>query len=158
MGAEADPRFRDGPWEHRVRRGTRGTPQGVWTYALLQVPGTLIAGLLLWLAFHWGWLSLPWAVGLLLMWVGKDILLYPLVRNVFDPLRAPGPPLVGACGVVEAALTPHGLIRLEGELWQAEPFQPGEAIGAGTPVRVRSARGLVLLVEAEPASEPHPFV
>ncbi len=140
----------------RLRESTRVERrfEGVWLYALYQVPGMVLAGLVLWLLLQWGWLSAGWALGLFFGWVAKDCALYWALRDVFRPPHAGGP-LVGARGVVETALDPRGLVRLSGELWQAEPLSSGRAIVAGVPVVVRATRGLTLLVAPlDPPSEP----
>ncbi len=129
------------------KRARKNTLRGIWLYALLQVPGTVLAGLVLGLLFHWGWLSAGWALVLFLGWVVKDWALYPVLRDTFTSSQPGADPLVGTRGVVEKALAPHGLVRLGGELWQAEAFSPERSIAAGMPVVVRSTRGLTLLVE-----------
>ncbi len=64
--------------------------------------------------------------------------------------------LVGAVGVAQQALAPQGQILVHGEIWQAES---ASAVAAGEQVRVRSVRGLTLLVEPlspMDASNGHP--
>ncbi len=61
--------------------------------------------------------------------------------------------LVGTIGLAQEALAPRGQIMIHGELWFAEsatPVQPGDR------VRVRSVRGLTLLVERVPEPTPTP--
>ncbi len=141
----------------RLRESTRVERrfEGVWAYALLQVPGMVLAGLVLALLLRWGWLSAGWALGLFFGWVAKDWALYWVLRDIFRPSHTAGDPLVGARGVVETALDPRGLVRLSGELWQAEPLLPERPILAGVRVVVRATRGLTLLVAPlGPSSEP----
>lgn len=57
--------------------------------------------------------------------------------------------LVGADGVAQQVLAPHGQILVHGELWQAESDSP---VPAGDTVRVLAVRGLTLLVERIPAA------
>ncbi len=83
----------------------------------MQVLGLLFAGLILWL----GWPSLRKALELRFVWIGKDIVLYPVVRHAFAPSRPPRDAPVVVRGVVDTLLHPHGLVRVEEELWQAEP-------------------------------------
>jgi hypothetical protein len=56
-------------------------------YLLLQIPGYVLAGLLLGLLVERDWLSVGWAILALLGWVGKDLALYPAMRRVFQPSR-----------------------------------------------------------------------
>ncbi len=134
--------------------GEVGMSRGVWVYVLLQVPGGLLAALLLWLAVHLGWLSAGWALGLWLGWVLKDCALYPMVRDAFRSTDGRSEPLIGRRGVVAESLAPQGLVRLGGEIWRAEPLAPGESIVAGCAVVVRAVHGLTLLVEAEGGAPP----
>ena len=52
--------------------------------------------------------------------------------------------LVGAVAEVVTECTPNGMVRVQGELWQARCAGNG---AAGTRVRVRAVDGLTLLVE-----------
>ncbi|HEV8141775.1 MAG TPA: nodulation protein NfeD [Methylomirabilota bacterium] len=57
-------------------------------------------------------------------------------------LGAPG--LIGQVGVVREALAPSGQVAIHGELWRA--MAEGDAVDAGTPVRVVDVDGLTLKV------------
>ena len=129
-------------------RGWRVWPSRTfWSYALLQLPDILAAAVVLWLLQRWGMLSTGWAVSLLILWVAKDFALYPVVRGVLVPRGTESDPLIGSRGVALESLAPRGQIRLDGEIWHAESRIPGQAIAPGTPVVVRSTRGLTLIVE-----------
>jgi membrane-bound serine protease (ClpP class) len=58
--------------------------------------------------------------------------------------------LIGATGIAQQPITPHGQILVHGELWQAE--SKGR-IDTGDPVRVCAVNGLTLLVERIPAGQ-----
>ena len=58
--------------------------------------------------------------------------------------------LVGAMGVAQQPIAPHGQILVHGELWQAESKGP---IQTGDPVRVCAVNGLTLLVERIPVTQ-----
>jgi membrane protein implicated in regulation of membrane protease activity len=119
-------------------------------YLLLQIPGYVLAGLLLGLLVERDWLSVGWAILALLGWVGKDLALYPAMRRVFQPSRVGSEALLGAPGVVEAPLDPRGLVRIGSELWRGEPLRRGERLPAGMRVVVRDIRGLTVYVEPSP--------
>lgn len=131
------------------RMGGRGW-RDLGAYALWQAPDTLLAGVALWLLVRWGALSPAWALGLFLVWLAKDIALYPLIRGTFRRSRVGAAALMDARGVVEVPLAPRGQVRLRGELWQAQPAVPGEAIPVGSAVRVTAVHGLTLFVAPEP--------
>ena len=126
--------------------------RGFWTYVLLQIPDVVLAGLILWLLHQWAGLPLGWAVGLFIVWVVKDLAMYPLVREAFAPTSAGPERLIGAQAIVATPLAPAGLVRLGGELWTAEAVNPHERLASGAAVIVRAIRGLTLLVEPEELS------
>jgi membrane protein implicated in regulation of membrane protease activity len=112
-------------------------------YFLWQIPGWLAAGALLTLLV--AILGAPWWVvpGGVVVLIARDIAFYPAMRAVFRPARPARP--IGARGVVVEDLRPVGMVRVQGELWQAEAI--GDAIPAPQVVVVADARGLTLLVE-----------
>jgi membrane protein implicated in regulation of membrane protease activity len=121
---------------------------------LLQFPDILAAGAVLWVLQAWSIVSTGWALSLFILWVAKDLALYPLVRGALVPRGTESDPLVGARGVAQEALAPRGQVRIGSEIWQAETRRPGGTIAPGTPVTVRATRGLTLIVE--PEDEPLP--
>ena len=130
-------------------------PRGFWPYLLLQIPDIVLAGIVLLLLHTWAGLSRDWAVVLFGLWIVKDIAMYPLLRDAFAPSRTGPDTFIGARGIAAESLAPGGYVRLAGELWAAESLSPGgEGIPMGSPVIVRGARGLTLLVEAEERSPP----
>ncbi|MCS6925457.1 MAG: NfeD family protein [Candidatus Binatia bacterium] len=131
-------------------------------YTLLQVPSWLLLALLLIGLHHWIALS-PWvAIGLLALWVVKDFLLYPFVRSAYEPsAQSASKQLIGTQGIARERLAPHGYVQVRGELWRAIAEPPDRPILPGTPIRVRDADGLTLIVSADsppaarsPAQEP----
>lgn len=124
-------------------------------YWLLQIPGWIIlGGLLIWSVYQ-HWISLQAAVGVFLLWVLKDLVLYPFLRRGYesDP-RNGAEQLVGYRGVARERLDPEGYIKVRGELWRAKLNLSREAVEPGTPVHVVGTDGLRLLVTAE---EPDPL-
>lgn len=120
----------------------------LFRYGLLQLPGTLLIGALLWWAVSSDWLRPGAALLLLLGWLLKDVLLYPAFRWALQP----PPPIGGAAllgreGVLSRPAAPVGQLRLAGELWSARA-RGDRPLVAGTRVRVVAARGLVLIVDA----------
>lgn len=120
----------------------------VWRYVLLQVPGWVLiaaAGAALWsLGLVPGWLCLTAAV----VWVIKDIALYPVVRRAFEAGEESTARVVGQTAVVVDGLSPRGYVRLHSELWKAELTGAGADVPAraGERVTVVRAEGLTLLV------------
>ncbi len=57
--------------------------------------------------------------------------------------------MLGAIGIAQQPIAPHGQVLVHGELWQAESDAP---ISPGDSVRVRAVRDLTLLVERVPAA------
>lgn len=119
------------------------------TYLLWQLPGWVAIGAALaWLRVTFG-LALELALAVGAAYVVKDLLLYPAMRAVFRPAERMRP--IGQQGEVLAPLNPVGLIRVDGELWQARAV--GGPLPAGRQVIVRDATGLTLLVENAPTAD-----
>lgn len=120
-------------------------------YVVLQVPGwVLLLGLLLFLR---SWIGQPaWWVSAAILsgWVAKDLLLYPFLHRAYEvePFLTGAERLVGAHGVVTAALAPQGYVRVRGELWRAEA-RTAEPVPEGSTVRISAARGFILAVERD---------
>jgi membrane protein implicated in regulation of membrane protease activity len=114
-----------------------------WSYVAWQTPGWLVAvlvAIILHRALGLGaWLVISGVV----LYVGKDLLLYPAMRAVFRP-PAPSVPLGERAKAIDR-LAPSGYVRVNGVLWSAR-VRAGE-IEAGSDVIVRDAEGLTLIVE-----------
>ena len=89
MRAGAAPAVRCAPRPGRTSVSRR-TPGVFWAYLLLQVPDTLLAGLILVALYRWAGLSLGWAVGAFVVWIVKDIAMYPSGAQRLRPLADRG--------------------------------------------------------------------
>jgi len=116
-------------------------------YLLFQIPGWILAILLLAAAHRWLGLSFPLATILFLLFVAKDFLIYPYVRKSYEAENKTGAELlIGSVGVAKQTLDPEGYVQVRGELWQARTELGGEPIPQGSEVLVRGADGLRLVV------------
>ncbi len=118
-------------------------------YGLYQIPGTTLAGLVLLGLERQGIISGALAWVLLGLWLGKEVVLYPLTRRAYDdaPSGLVGAdPLIGARGVAEEDLDPVGYVRVRGELWRAEAQS---AVPRGAQVLVQAVRDLTLIVRRD---------
>jgi membrane-bound ClpP family serine protease len=123
-------------------------------YLLFQVPGWVVAALVLTVLRIWTKLSLETAVGLFGLWVIKDILFYPLLRIAYQAApRTVVEQLIGLKGVAREPLDPSGYVQVRGELWRAEAEPGGPTIAAGAGVRVLRAQGMTLIVGREGAPQ-----
>ena len=121
-------------------------------YALFQAPGWAFAALALLALTKWFGLPLWAASGLFVVWVVKDILLYPLVRTAYEcDVKTGVEQLAGEKGVTQEWLVPCGMVRVRGELWQAEAAPDDQRIEPNTEIRITGARGMVLIVSREAA-------
>ena len=117
-----------------------------WRYTAFQIPGWILAAV-------GGWwlhatLDIPvWAAaGVLVVWVIKDIALYPFLRSAYEvDDRPPVERLIGDRGTTVEPLAPRGYVRVRGELWRAETDSEPE-IEAGVGVQIIDAKGLVVTV------------
>ena len=86
------------------------------------------------------------AVAILVVWVIKDIALYPFLRSAYETNNSsPIDRLIGDWGTAVEQLAPRGYVRIRGELWLAE-VKPPETIEAGARVQIADANGLMLVV------------
>jgi len=118
-------------------------------YLLFQIPGWILAVIVLFGLYHsqllQGWL----AVFCFLAWLVKDLILYPLTRKAYETKHKEGSQaLIGLRGVSEGDLIPDGYVRVRGELWRAVADPPGGKINAGSKVEVIAAEGMRLFVRA----------
>lgn len=138
--------------------GTRGRAR-VWPvvgrYVLFQLPelvivcGALAAGVV------YGVVSETWGLVLVGIWLLKEVVLFPFVRQAYessDP--AATSLLVGKRAVVTERLDPGGRVRIGPELWRACLAPGAEPVDPGGIVCVRSVEGLTLHVEASREGQP----
>jgi membrane protein implicated in regulation of membrane protease activity len=126
--------------------GERRLPTFV-KYLLLEAPGWLLAGLVALLLYEQVGLSATLVGTLLVVWVAKDLILYPWLKDALSgDAGSEADKLLGRTGIVETALEPVGIVRLGAELWRAEASPRGTPIGTGRQVRVTALRGLTLIV------------
>jgi membrane-bound ClpP family serine protease len=117
-------------------------------YLLFEIPGWIIAAVVLALLVHVGELHTRTAWILLALFVAKDFALYPVLRVGYQPSPADGSAsLVGALGTARERLDPEGWVRVGAELWRAEVAREHAPVEAGAAVRVVAVRALTLHVE-----------
>ena len=118
-------------------------------YILMQIPGLLGLGLVLWGLTAYEWISHTTALLQVVAWLVKDAALYPFVKRAFEPTRPgdSGPAgLIGGIGTTTRELAPNGFVRIRGELWQARPVDAAAFIPVQRTVQVVAAQGMVLVV------------
>jgi membrane-bound ClpP family serine protease len=84
------------------------------------------------------------------VWLAKDMLLFPLVRRAYDdrnPNNAHS--MSGVQGRAVEMLDNSGFVLVRGVLWRAEVAGARRAIYKDELVRVQGSRGLVLLVQPD---------
>lgn len=122
-------------------------------YLLFQIPQWMVLAVFLWLLVILTPVPLWAAQGFFLIWILKDMVLYPTVRRAYETdARTGADRLVGATGMTQEPLDPEGFIRINGELWRARVEPADQTVDRNSRVKVRATRGLVLLVEPETAS------
>jgi len=133
-------------------------PSGVYIrYGLLSIPGTVALILVLIGVRHWVAIPFWFQAILVLLWVGKEIILFPFVWRAYDQTHSEACRLmIGKTGVARERLAPTGYIRVQGELWKAEKMDSEPAIEKNERVRVIKIEGLKLFVVSESeTTEPH---
>jgi membrane protein implicated in regulation of membrane protease activity len=123
-------------------------------YAILQVPAALAVGAILIAGVRMAWLDAPTALILFVLWVLKDVALYPLVRNAYEARdQDQAARLVGRIARAREDLAPIGYVLLAGELWRAEAIEADAPIRAGERVRIESVDGLRVRVSRAQGAE-----
>lgn len=126
----------------------REIPRRVYIrYGLLAIPGT--AALVLILIVVRFWVPVPiWLwVTLILLWILKEIFLFPFVWRAYDSGATElTHPMIGLKGVTKERLAPTGYILIQGELWKAEKMVNEPPIEKDRWVRVAKIDGLKLFV------------
>jgi membrane protein implicated in regulation of membrane protease activity len=118
-------------------------------YLLFQIPGWIITAAVLGSLWHWQFIPKWLAVVGFLGWLLKDLLLYPFLRLAYETdIKTGSAALVGARGIAEQDLAPHGYIRVRGELWRAVASPPDRVVSAGTEVEIVDADRMRLSVRA----------
>ena len=117
-------------------------------YILLEIPGWIVAAIVLWLLVRSDEMHAHTAWLLFGIWVAKDFALYPVLRVGYQPSAPDGSgSLVGALGIARERLDPSGYVRVGSELWRAELVQGQPPVESGASVRVVSVHRLTLRVE-----------
>ena len=161
MAGRSASRFEPDRGESAHRRGDDHRGRKVDTsyrtvakYILFQLPELAVVSLLAIGARSW--VGLPdWAtVGIIALWVIKDVVMFPFVRIAYQP-GSPGgaTSLLGARGTAQDTLQPSGYVRISSELWRAELRSGSPPVEPGDRVRVLRVHGLTLVVEPD-ESEP----
>ncbi|HSF57511.1 MAG TPA: NfeD family protein [Candidatus Binatia bacterium] len=119
-------------------------------YLLFEIPQWFLLALILWVLVETT--DLPvWAVqGFFVVWVLKDLALFPLVRNAYENNAKTGTEqLIGVKATTQDRLDPEGFVRIHGVLWKARAEPADQPINRDTVVTVCAARGLTLIVQTE---------
>lgn len=120
-------------------------------YTLIQIPGLVALIFVLVLIKRWVELPLWTTLGVIVLWMLKDAILFPFVWKAYDSGPYDDPlSMIGEQGVAQERLNPSGYALLRGELWKAEVMDGQPAIEEGAAVWVREMRGLKLIVEEDP--------
>jgi membrane-bound ClpP family serine protease len=123
-------------------------------YTLFQIPDLILLGLGVAAAVRWWDLPVFAAYGLVVAWVVKDVVMYPMLRVAYEAGSSSGVDAIhGALGVVTQPLVPSGYVRLGSERWKAELVCGDGPVSVGSAIRVVELRGLTLVVEPVTAAE-----
>jgi len=123
-------------------------PRIILKYFLLQVPSFIVLAVILWWARQWFKVPeyLIWIT--LLVWVTKDVFLFPFLWRYYDSKQIPDRfEMVGRRGTALEDLNPDGYVQINGERWKAVNLDPGMPAHKGDKVYVKSISGLKLAVE-----------
>ena len=128
----------------------KGSARVLMKYLLLQIPMLSLVIVVLFLAQRYMGLPAWVAWGGSVLWLAKDMLMFPLVRLAYDnknPNTAHW--MSGIQGRAVEMLDNSGYVLVGGVLWWAEVDGARRPIHKGERVRVQGSRGLVLLVQSD---------
>ena len=119
-------------------------------YGLLTIPEMVVLILVLMVVQNWVLIPFWLRVSLMLLWVAKEVILFPFVWRAYDHAQSEVfHPMIGLRGITKERLAPAGYILVQGELWKAE-IMPGEpSIEKDKWVRIKKMEGLKLFVVPE---------
>lgn len=117
-------------------------------YALLQILGWALVLLVVLLLLRWGWVNTTAAGVVIVLWLAKDVLLYPLYLPALAAESAVSPgveAMVGRTGHCRTEVNGRGMIEVQGERWLARSAD-GTRIAPGLRVQVVGHDGMILQV------------
>jgi len=130
----------EGNWSARI----------VVRYTLFQLPAVFLLVLILILLQRWIDLSPGFVWAVVVLWMAKDVALFPFVWRSYDRKRKENvSPMVGAQGIAKERLAPSGYVQVHGELWQGELMGGDSPIDRGQAIRVQEVCGLKLFVQLD---------
>jgi membrane protein implicated in regulation of membrane protease activity len=119
-------------------------------YLLFEIPQWFLLAFMLWVLVETAGLPVWAAQGFFVVWVFKDLALFPLVRNAYENDAKTGTEeLIGVKATTQERLDPEGFVRIQGVLWKARAEPADQPINRDSVVTVCAARGLTLIVRAE---------
>ena len=116
------------------------------TYLIVSAIDWLMVGFALAAVVRWFDVLVWPALILLIVWVGKDLLLYPSSRRYYES-EPPQQRMLGEEGEALCRLDREGFARVHGEIWQVYVADTAAPVAAGASVRVLAVHGMRLLVE-----------
>jgi len=123
-------------------------------YGLLTLPGTIVLILVLFVVRNWVPIPIWLWVTLILLWIAKEVILFPFVWRAYDHTRSEvSHSMIGKRGITKERLAPTGYILVKGELWKAEKTVNEPPIEKNIWVRVKKIDGLKLFVVPEKAED-----
>jgi membrane protein implicated in regulation of membrane protease activity len=132
----------------------RATSSTFVRYLRFQIPGTVALAAALVAAVRYDLVDVPAAGALQLLWIAKDLVLYPLLKRAYEPGgHGYTSRLLGARALAREDLAPRGYVSVAGELWRAEARDEDGPIRAGERVVVTGAVGTRLLVRRDQGAD-----
>ena len=124
-------------------------------YWLLQLPGNALAAVIAYVTWRQEWLNAYEAGAVVLLWVLKDAILYPMYRKAFTigPGHFANAGIIGASGRVTRADGPEIVVAIGHEYWRAR-CADGRALQLGERIRVIGRDGPRLWITKIDAAPP----
>lgn len=124
------------------------TPGLLLRYVAFQLPELAIVGCVLAIGHEWGAFTDQAAVLIFVLWIAKDVLMFPITRAAYAPGDGRSTrEILGAVGVAHEGLSDDAYVRIGPELWRARRAPGCLPIAPGQLIRVVALEGLTVLVE-----------
>jgi membrane protein implicated in regulation of membrane protease activity len=102
-------------------------------FLLFEIPQWFLLALILWILVETTDIPVWTVQGFFVIWVLKDIALFPLVRNAYENDAKTGTEqLIGVKATTQDRLDPEGFVKIQGVLWKAraEPDKYLDSFGS----------------------------
>ncbi len=116
-------------------------------YFLFQIPSLTIVSIISYFVYLYFELPVWIAALMVVLWIVKDIIMFPFVWKSYSLESEHNSKLVGKTGITLTDLDPKGSVRVNGEIWRAINMEK-QKIAKGKQILVKAINGMELQVKS----------